>query len=281
MGSSIIIPIYVQQLKGKSATISGLVLLPGSLAMAITSPLAGKIYDKIGMKLLITIGPILLAVTNLSVYFIRIEHSIWIYSGINIFRCIAMGVLLMPLVSWSMIEIPNTKTSDATALYNSFRSIAGAVGGTSFISIMTKVSKAVAHSKPNPEMYGINIVFLIMSITSFIVFLIGLFGCKSNKSKKQDNNKKEIDQDKIDKIEIEIDEGKTKSNHNEEEENSESSTVIDKEISYDKSTNQSDSETEMENETDITSKMEVLDNTDEFDSVKKDDASEIKVVVNN
>jgi len=281
MGSSIIIPIYVQQLKGKSATISGLVLLPGSLAMAITSPLAGKIYDKIGMKLLITIGPILLAVTNLSVYFIRIEHSIWIYSGINIFRCIAMGVLLMPLVSWSMIEIPNTKTSDATALYNSFRSIAGAVGGTSFISIMTKVSKAVAHSKPNPEMYGINIVFLIMSITSFIVFLIGLFGCKSNKSKKQDNNKKEIDQDKIDKIEIEIDEGKTKSNHNEEEENSESSTVIDKEISYDKSTNQSDSETEMENETDITSKMEVLDNTDEFASVKKDDASEIKVVVNN
>ncbi|KAG4087057.1 MFS general substrate transporter [Neocallimastix lanati (nom. inval.)] len=279
MGSSIIIPIYVQQLKGKSATISGLVLLPGSLAMAITSPLAGKIYDKIGMKLLITIGPILLAVTNLSVYFIRIEHSIWIYSGINIFRCIAMGVLLMPLVSWSMIEIPNTKTSDATALYNSFRSIAGAVGGTSFISIMTKVSKAVAHSKPNPEMYGINIVFLIMSITSFIVFLIGLFGCKSNKSKKQDNNKKEIDQDKIDKIEIEIDEGKTKSNHNEEEENSESSTVIDKEISYDKSTNQSDSETEMENETDITSKMEVLDNTDEFDSVKKDDASEIKVVI--
>jgi len=281
MGSSIIIPIYVQQLKGKSATISGLVLLPGSLAMAITSPLAGKIYDKIGIKLLITIGPILLAVTNLSVYFIRIEHSIWIYSGINIFRCIAMGVLLMPLVSWSMIEIPNTKTSDATALYNSFRSIAGAVGGTSFISIMTKVSKAVAHSKPNPEMYGINIVFLIMSITSFIVFLIGLFGCKSNKSKKQDNNKKEIDQDKIDKIEIEIDEGKTKSNHNEEEENSESSTVIDKEISYDKSTNQSDSETEMENETDITSKMEVLDNTDEFASVKKDDASEIKVVVNN
>jgi len=280
MGSAIIIPIYVQQIKGESATISGLVLLPGSLAMAITSPLAGKIYDKIGMKLLITIGPILLAVTNFSVFFIRIEHSIWIYSAINIFRCIAMGVLLMPLVSWSMIEIPNTKTSDATALYNSFRSIAGAVGGTSFISIMTKVSKAVAHSKPNPEMYGINIVFLVMSITSFIVFLIGLFGCKSN-NKKQNNNTKEVDQDKGDKIEIEIDERKTKSDHSEDEENSENSTVIDKEVSLDKSTNPSESETEMENESDITSKKEVLDSIDEATSPKKDNTSEIKVVVKN
>jgi len=260
MGSAIIIPIYVQQIKGKSATISGLVLLPGSIVMAIMSPLSGKIYDKFGIKYLITYGPLLLSVTNFIVYFIKVEDSIWIYSVINIFRCIAMGVLLMPLVSWSMTDIPVTKTSDATALYNSFRSIAGAVGGTSFISIMTKVSKAVAHSKPNPDMYGINVVFLIMSITSLIVFLIGIFGYKY--TEKQNNSKKEIEQNAF---AIEIDDIKNKKGKNQnhdKNEQSNSNTVIDDNISSDK-TYSSDVETLMENS--------VIN--------KKNDESEIKLVV--
>ena len=42
MGSSIIMPLYVQAIKGMSATVSGLVTLPGSLLMAIVSPFAGK-----------------------------------------------------------------------------------------------------------------------------------------------------------------------------------------------------------------------------------------------
>jgi len=245
MGSAIIIPIYVQQIKGESATISGLVLLPGSVVMAIMSPLAGKIYDKIGIKYLITCGPLLLSVTNFLVYFMKIEDSIWKYSIINIFRCIAMGVLLMPLVSWSMTDIPTTKTSDATALYNSFRSIAGAVGGTSFISIMTKVSKAVAHSKQNPDMYGINVVFLIMSITSLIIFLIGIFGYKY--TRQQNNNKKEIEQNAL---AIKIDDVNNKKgkklNHNKDEK-SESNTMIDNDISLDKTYNSSEVETIMEN----------------------------------
>nr|WP_142703902.1 multidrug efflux MFS transporter [Streptococcus gallolyticus] len=46
MGSSVMLPLYVQSIRGLSATISDLVTLPGSLAMTIVSPLAGKICDK-------------------------------------------------------------------------------------------------------------------------------------------------------------------------------------------------------------------------------------------
>ncbi|ORX65449.1 drug resistance transporter YcnB, partial [Anaeromyces robustus] len=257
MGSAIIVPIYVQQVKGESATISGLVLLPGSLIMAFVSPLAGRIYDKMGMKILITVGPILLSVNNLIVYFLNIHHSVWIYSVINIFRSIAIGVLLMPLVSWSMINISKEKTSDATALYNSFRSIAGAVGGTSFISIMTKVTKASVGKKESPSMYGINVVFMIMAITAFIVFLIGFFGCKSNKKqeiKKEDNtntntnnttNNNSDGDGKGKEVNIEIKELDKEENENE---NSEINTVIDQNSSIDKLSNFSDTETVMEKE---------------------------------
>ena len=182
MGSAIVVPVYVQQLKGRSATVSGLVLFPGALAMAIMNPLAGRIYDKIGIKPLIIIGPIILGLSNLAVYFISIHESVWIYSIINVVRCFSIAILLMPLVTWSMIEIPKTKTSDATALYNSLRSVAGAIGSACYISIMTKVADAVRGKKESPEMYGVNVVFLIMGVFAFIVFLIGIFACRNTKS---------------------------------------------------------------------------------------------------
>jgi len=191
MGSAIIFPVYVQQIKGYSATISGLVVLPGSLAMAVISPFAGRIYDRVGMKLLFTVAPLILAISNFIIYFIDIHQSIWVIAIINIFRCIAFASLLMPLVTWAMKDIPKTKASDATALYNSIRFIGGAVGSALFISIMTKVANAVADTKENPRMFGINIVFLVMSILSLLVLLLGIFGCKEKPIPKKNNTKQE------------------------------------------------------------------------------------------
>jgi len=268
MGSAIVVPVYVQQIKGRSATISGLVLFPGSLAMAIVSPLAGRVYDKVGIKPLIIIGPILLCLSNLAVYFISIHESVWVYSLINIVRCVSIAILLMPLVTWSMIEIPKTKTSDATALYNSLRAVSGAVGSACYISIMTKVAKAFRNKKESPEMYGVNVVFLIMAIFSFIVFLIGVFACRNTKSPSKSKDakddgkieapmeKKIEDDDKMESVEIDIKdindkkrEGDIKSNSG-----SEFSTVID-DVSVD---NES---TNTLPESDITSK-DVSENND-------------------
>lgn len=82
MGSAILLPLYIQQTMGLSATISGLVTLPGSLTMAIISPFAGKIFDKVGIKVLLVGGAIALTLSNAGMYFITIETPLWIISGL-------------------------------------------------------------------------------------------------------------------------------------------------------------------------------------------------------
>eukprot|EP00833_Pecoramyces_ruminatium_P001488 jgi/Orpsp1_1/1175520/evm.model.c7180000054193.1 len=187
MGSAIIFPVYVQQIKGYSATISGLVILPGSIATAIINPFAGKIYDKIGMKLLFIIGSFVLAVSNFSIYFINVHQTVWIIASLNILRCLSFGLLLMPLVTWAMKDIPKIKAADASALFNSIRFIGNSVGPALFISISTRVANAVIDIKENPNMYGINIVFLIMSILSVFILMLGIFACKNTPTKKNIN----------------------------------------------------------------------------------------------
>ncbi|ORX64346.1 major facilitator superfamily protein permease [Anaeromyces robustus] len=168
-GSTIIFPIYVQELKKESATISGLVILPGSLLMALISPIAGKIYDKFGIKYLLLISSVVIIITNLSLFFININASIWIVAMIQAFRCLALGLIFTPMITWGMTNVPKTKTSDATALLNSIRNVGGAIGSALFVSIMTGVANTIGSKKENPKMYGFNFVFLTMTIFSFIL----------------------------------------------------------------------------------------------------------------
>jgi len=194
LGSAIVFPLYVQQIKGQSATLSGLVILPGSLVMALISPFAGKLYDKIGMKILFLVCSTILIFSNLALYFVTIDSSIWIVAIIHIFRCFAIGGILMPLVTWGMTDIPRTKASDATALLNSIRSIGGAIGSALFVSIMTAVAKSVQGKKENPDMFGFNIVFLTMTVLAVFLLLLGIFGCKKqskNKNCSAENSEEE------------------------------------------------------------------------------------------
>ncbi|ORX57900.1 MFS general substrate transporter [Piromyces finnis] len=192
MGSAVIFPLYFQQVKGCSATISGLAVLPGSLSLAIISPFAGKIYDKMGIKVLFLFAGIFSTLSNLVLYFITINTNIWVVAAINIVRCISLGVLTMPVITWGMSRIPASKTTDGSATINSFRIVSGAIGTALFVSVMTTVTNFVKDTKKEPQLYGINFVFLCMAILSFIILLFGIFGCDSKftlKSKEEKSKK--------------------------------------------------------------------------------------------
>lgn len=179
MGSSIILPLYVQDIKGMSATTSGLVTLPGSLLMALVSPFAGKVYDKIGMRKVFIAGALSMLISNIGMTFLSLDMSVWIASILNSIRCIAIGCLMMPLVSWGLKGIKNEYTAHGTALLTSLRTISGSVGSAVFVSIMTIIAKnSVVNYGQIAPMHGLNVTFAVMSIFTVILVLIGVFCVK-------------------------------------------------------------------------------------------------------
>lgn len=185
MGSSIILPLYVQTIMGYSATTSGLVALPGSLIMAIISPFAGKIYDKIGMKLLFVTGAFCMILSNLGMVFISMQTSIWLAAVYNAIRCVSIGCLMMPIVTWGTSCISKNNTAHATALLTSLRTIAGAIGSAIFVGIMTFVADhSTVSYGDNAQIHGLNITFLAMSLGSAVLLIIGIFGVKKKSIEK-------------------------------------------------------------------------------------------------
>ena len=182
MGSSVMMPLYVQNVMGYSAVVSGLVTLPGSAATAIISPFAGRIYDKMGIKKIFILGSAVLLISNLGMFFLSLETPLWVAAVLNVIRNISIGCLMMPLLTWGTSNVDFRKVADASSLLTSFRTIAGSVGSALFVGIMTAVSAASQASYGDRALvHGMNISFLCMAAGAFVLLLIAVFAVRKTK----------------------------------------------------------------------------------------------------
>ena len=179
MGSSVMMPLYVQNVMGCSAVTSGLVTLPGSLATAVVSPFAGKIYDKMGIKKLFIAGSAALLASNIGMCFLTMSTPLWVAAAFNVIRNISIGSLMMPLLTWGTQNVDTGKVADASSLLTSFRTIAGSIGSAVFVGIMTVVSENSAETYGSRAMiHGMNVSFFWMAAGALVLLLISIFGVR-------------------------------------------------------------------------------------------------------
>jgi EmrB/QacA subfamily drug resistance transporter len=182
MGSSVMMPLYVQTVMGYSALISGLVTLPGSLATALVSPFAGRIYDNMGIKKIFVVGSICLVVSNFGMSLISMSTPLIVAVILNVIRNISIGALMMPLLTWGVSNVELKKVADASSLLTSFRTISGSIGSAVFVGIMTTVgaSSAIKYGD-GALMHGLNISFGCMGLCTLVLLAIAIFAIPRKK----------------------------------------------------------------------------------------------------
>ena len=182
MGGSVLMPLYVQSVLGHSATVSGLVTLPGSVATALVSPFAGKLYDKVGIKVLFVSGSALLLASNLAMYFVTLNTPLWLAALFNVLRNVSIGALMMPLLTWGVSFVEEKKVADASSLLTALRTVAGSIGSAVFVSVMTVVAagSAAAYGAA-AEIHGLNVAFASMSGGSIAMLLLAIFVVKGKR----------------------------------------------------------------------------------------------------
>lgn len=129
----ILMPIYMQDIHGFSPLEAGLMLLPGGIAMGIMSPITGKLYDKYGARWLAIIG---LAITILTTYALTRLQMNTSYSYILLVytaRMFGMSIMMMPIFTAGLNDLGLSLNKYGTAMVNTFRMVAGAVGMAFFV----------------------------------------------------------------------------------------------------------------------------------------------------
>lgn len=133
----ILLPIYLQENMGYTVLQTGLLLLPGALISALMSPISGRLFDKFGTKPLALVGLFftVIAVCGMSNFSETTSYD-YLMLRIIILR-LGMSLIMMPVNTGGLNDLPKELTADGTAVSNTVRQVAGSIGTALPVTIMT------------------------------------------------------------------------------------------------------------------------------------------------
>ena len=128
LGSTTLLPEYVQELLGYTAVDAGLVMSPGGFAMLFLMPVVGRMTGKVDARYMIAFG---LAVSSLALYAMTsldITIDFWRIAIYRVFQSAGLAFLFIPINAVAYIGLPPAKNNNASALINLSRNLGGSVG---------------------------------------------------------------------------------------------------------------------------------------------------------
>ncbi|MFN8498091.1 MAG: MDR family MFS transporter [Anaerolineae bacterium] len=150
-GAEFLMPIYLQALRGLTALQAGLTLLPLAIAAGITTPTAGRLYDKIGPRPIVVFGFSILAINTWQLSQIRADTSITWIMFLLFLRGIALGSTVQTTLVTALSPVPNPKIARASSLINSSRQIVQAVGVAFLATVLASTLSPAGARVPDPD----------------------------------------------------------------------------------------------------------------------------------
>jgi DHA2 family multidrug resistance protein len=127
-GTTVLLPIFLQTLLGYNATLSGLVLSPGGLAVMVMMPIVGFLIGKIQARWLVIVGVLITSVSlfHMAQFNLQIDFQTAMWA--RIYQSLGMAFLFVPINTMAFYFISKEKTNNAAGIINLARNVGGSVG---------------------------------------------------------------------------------------------------------------------------------------------------------
>jgi DHA2 family multidrug resistance protein len=128
-GTTQLIPQYLQELMGYTATLAGLVLSPGAGLIIMVLPLVGFLMGRNWQpKYLIAFGFLITSVALWWMTNFNLQISFAVAMWARCLQALGLAFLFVPINTIAYSGLPPGKTNDASALINLMRNLGGSVG---------------------------------------------------------------------------------------------------------------------------------------------------------
>ena len=146
-GAEFLMPIYLQAFRGRTAFQTGLILLGVAATSGIATPLAGRLYDKIGPRMNLIVGFAILCVNTWQLSKIEANTPISYIFFLLALRGLAVGLTLQTSFVAALSSIPLNLLPRGSSLLNSTRFVVQAVAVASLATIFTSSIPAEIRSQ--------------------------------------------------------------------------------------------------------------------------------------
>lgn len=178
IGGSVLFPLYIQNALQASATVSGLIMLPGALIGAFFGLLSGKLFDKYGVRGISVTGALVLLAGGIG--YVLLGNATPLLITCVAYTVVTLGIqaLITPLNTWGINSLPNIELPHGNAIVATIEQVGSSLG-TAFVVSLTALSSLYATSEtPAAEVSYIGCHFAFMGmllLTAVIAILILVF----------------------------------------------------------------------------------------------------------
>lgn len=173
-GFTLVLPLYLQTVRGETPLASGLTLLPGAIVIGAMNPITGRIFDRLGARNMAITGMFLLTVTTAA--FIPITATTPVISIVCLYtvRMFGISMVMMPVTTTGMNALPLELISDGTVVNNTARQVFASMGTAVLVSVMSNVT---LHHTPGATMaHQLPILYRKLAVQANVVGFRYAFG---------------------------------------------------------------------------------------------------------
>lgn len=140
-GSVFVLPIFLQQLHGFTAQQTGLVILPGAIASAVTMAVMGRLAGRFPPKGAIVVGVALFLGTMWRLSSLTYDAGTADLFWPLIVRGVGLGLVFVPLTNLAMAELPLSRIPQGTGMYNLLRQLGGSMGIAIMATLLARFTR--------------------------------------------------------------------------------------------------------------------------------------------
>ena len=137
LGSMILLPLYLQDVRGLSALQTGLLVMPGGLLMGLLGPTVGRWYDRLGARPLVVPGSVGILVALAVLSTVTATTSVWLVLTAHVLLMGALAAVFTPVFTVGLGALPMHLYSHGSSLLGTLQQVAAAVGTAVTVTVMS------------------------------------------------------------------------------------------------------------------------------------------------
>jgi DHA2 family multidrug resistance protein len=178
-GTSLVLPLFFQTILGLTAFDTGLVLLPGALATAVSMLIVGRLIGRVDGRFLIAGGMALFGVTCWWLGRLTSDAGYWDVFWPRLWQGFALGFLFVPLSTVSLGDIPIAELAGATGVSVLLRQLGGSFGIAILTTMLTHqtavATNVLASGVTQTQGYPIPVLSMLVSQQAAVIAYNYLF----------------------------------------------------------------------------------------------------------
>lgn len=178
-GSLVLLPIYMQTVLGLSTLTTGLLLLPGGLAMGFLAPIVGRLYDRVGPRPLLPVGAVIISVALWAMTAVLgVGTPTFMIPVMHVLLFIGLAFTFTPLFSAGLGALQPDLYSHGAAILNTVQQVMGGAGTALFVTLMAASAAgplAAGASVAVATAAGVHTAFLAGGVISLAGIIASFF----------------------------------------------------------------------------------------------------------